>query len=192
MKTLFFASLITLLTASGLSASEVSFKLTSYGRTLVLNTANWTKADIQVEIQDPQGNTLTFQEYSKKESGKLKRFNLSSLTEGDYLVTLSDDQRTYNQSITLAAKTLIIHPEIKTFIKPHILVNQSTLKVNFLNLGQTATLKILDHQNETVYQTLIDQRAFNKQYNLSKLAKGDYTVMVSQEDKFYAQAFVLK
>lgn len=191
MKTLFFATVMTLLTA-GLSASEVSFKLTSYGRTLVLNTANWTKTDLQVEIQDPQGNSLTYQQYSKKEAGKLKRFNLSSLDNGEYLVTLSDDQRTYNQSFTLGTKSLIIHPEIKTYIKPQISVNLTTLKVNFLNLGKNATLKILDHQNETVYQTLIDQPAFNKQYNLSKLAKGDYTVMVSQEDKYYAQAFVLR
>ncbi|MDZ4710205.1 MAG: hypothetical protein SH818_17530 [Saprospiraceae bacterium] len=191
MKTLFFTSVMMLLTA-GLSASEVSFKLTSYGRTLILNTANWTKADIQVEIQDPQGHILTTQEYSKTEAGKLKRFNLSSLANGEYVVTLSDEQCTYNQTLTLGTKSVVIHPEIKTFIKPQILVNQSTLKVNFLNLGKTATLKILDHQNETVYQTLIEQPAFNKQYNLSKLAKGDYTVMVSQEDKYYAQAFVLK
>lgn len=191
MKTLFLASFLTLLTLS-LTASDVSFKLTSYGRTLVLNTANWTKADIQVEIQDPQGHTLTTQQYSKTESGKLKRFNLSSLDNGDYIVTLSDDQRTYHQTISLGTKALIIHPEIKTFIKPQIMVNQSTLRVNFLNLGKTATLRILDHQNETVYQTLINQEAFNKQYNLSQLAKGDYTIMVSQEDKYYAHAFVLK
>jgi len=191
MKALFLAGLMLLLT-SALAAMEVSYKLTSYGHILVLNTSNWTKTDIQVQIQDPQGNILTSQEYPKKEAGKLKRFNLSSLATGDYLVTLSDDQRTYNQSVTRGAKYLIIHPEIKTFIKPQISINQSTLKVNFLNLGKTATFQILDHQNETVYQTLIHQPAFNKQYNLSKLAKGDYTVMVSQEDKYYAQAIVLK
>ncbi len=192
MKTLFFAAFLTFLTAGTVTAADPAYRLTSYGHTLVLNTANWNRADLLVQIQDQEGHVLTTQEYKSKEAGRLKRFNLAQLETGAYTITITDQVKTCTQEFALNEKSMTIHPEVKIFIKPFITLDESKLKVNFLNLGKSATLKILDLQQETIYQTQIDQPTFNKAYNLSNLAKGEYIVMVLQGDKYYSHHFELK
>lgn len=196
MKTIISFLLIALITTSAFTASagtiaDANFTMNISGQTLLLQTAQWNQSDLNVQIKDEEGRTIFDQTYKITEATKIKKYNLSRLSEGTYKIVLSNELRTSKQNITKKDKGILIDPMIETYFKPQISVLGKQLKVNYLNLDHQSTLKILDPNHETIYEALIDHPGYNQQFNLSKLDRGSYTLLVTQGNERFIHSFNL-
>ena len=183
MKTIISFLLIALITTSAFTASagtiaDANFTMNISGQTLLLQTAQWNQSDLNVQIKDEEGRTIFDQTYKITEATKIKKYNLSRLSEGTYKIVLSNELRTSKQNITKKDKGILIDPTIETYFKPQISVLGKQLKVNYLN-------------HETIYEALIDHPGYNQQFNLSKLDRGSYTLLVTQGNERFIHSFNL-
>jgi hypothetical protein len=189
MKTFIFSLMLVLSTALGFSATNLN--LTINGQSLVLNTADWNRSIHTVKIIDQDGLVLYSKDYTIQDGKSLKRFNLEKLATGTYQIEVSDPQNINRQHFTKTTTSLRLHEEIESFIKPAIFLKGSLLKVNYLNLDHISTIKILDPTNAIVFESEIKNPVYTKQFNLSKLEKGVYSVIITQNNERFTQNFEL-
>lgn len=179
MKPLFF-SFIFLLTIT-VSQATPNLNLSSNGQHLVLNTSEWNRSTHTVKILDQEGQILYSKEFAITDAATLKKFNVSKLSAGIYKVEVDDFQYTSRQGFTIADGAIKLNANIETVIKPVIKLSGKILKVNFLNLNHHTIIKLLDPVNNVLYEGTFDTPAYTKQFNLSSLEKGIYTVVIAQE-----------
>ena len=75
--------------------------------------------------------------------------------------------------------------DIQTIFKPIIKTEGAIIKVNFLNLDHSSTIEILDPANRVIYSSEINQKQYSKQFNLSSVAPGEYSVHIVQGEHSY-------
>ncbi|MEP7320354.1 MAG: DUF3244 domain-containing protein [Saprospiraceae bacterium] len=189
MKTFIFSLMLVASTALGFSATNLN--LTINGQNLVLNTTDWNRSIHTVKIIDQEGQVIYSKDYTIQDGKSLKRFNLEKLAAGTYQVEVSDPQNINRQYFTKTVTALRLHEEIESFIKPAIFLQGTLLKVNYLNLNHESTIKILDPTNSIVFESEIKNPVYTKQFNLSRLDKGVYTVIITQNKERFAQNFEL-
>lgn len=184
MKPLFFSFIVLLALTSH---ATPNLNLSSNGQHLVLNTSEWNRSTHTVKILDQEGQVLYSKEFAITDAATLKKFNVSKLSAGTYKVEVDDYQYTSRQSFTIIDGIIQLNKSIETIIKPVVILTGKILKVNYLNLNHHTSIKLLDPVNNVLYEGLIDTPAYTKQFNLSSLEKGIYTVVIAQEKERFVQ-----
>mgnify|MGYP000934533033 CR=1 FL=1 len=174
------------------SNAAISFNLSAQGNTLVLNPRVIEKSEMTVKIIDHEGQIVYAHTYTAVEANSLKKYNLSRLNDGIYQIIIADAASSAKQTIAKDLSGIKVYTDVATFVKPSVRLDGRHLKVNYINMDRTATLRILDPNFTTIYETKVSDPIFAKAFDLTKLIPGEYTITLTNENGPYTESFILK
>jgi len=192
LKSLLFV-IVLLCTTSNIFAnnSEPSLKvLNSEKRVFTLIANNAKNTSVTIRIFDNQGINLL-----KEEVGVSKSYNLSQLPKGTYEVEVENQTAIRKYIVTTTENNLeIIENGAAKIYKPTVKLAGDLLALNMLNLKQKdVVLAINNELGEEIHAEKIqDSQAIHKNYNLSKLPAGRYSIIVKTQVKTFNLAINLK
>ncbi len=183
MKTIFSILLLLMLSTASIATPE--FELRSLGKSIIINPAGWSAPGFAILIKDAEGEVVFNKEYFNSSKNNLVKLNVDQLPAGVYEIALTNDFKIQKQTFSKNAKAIVMTDDIKTIFKPVVKTNGSVIKVNFLNLDHLSSIEILDPSNRVIYSSEINQMQYAKQFNLSTVVPGEYTVHIVQENQSY-------
>lgn len=161
------------------------------GKALLANIRNGSSEIAVVAIKDADGVILK-EETIQSASKLTKRYDLSQLAEGDYLLSVTKGliEKVTPFSVT---DTGIVIEENKAFEKfsPMITSADNHLDVNLLLPGAgNVSVIITNASGEQVFEeTIASDMVFNRRLDIAALWPGDYTVEIKTDDNTFYQDF---
>lgn len=145
-----------------------------------------------IRLFDEQGN-LIFSEYVTDQKSYSKRFDLSKLEKGFFLLKVENSLKEIIYTIEMNKLEVSIK-DMNEILKPTIITEDNKVKINFLNLAQeNVVIKILDSNDRTVFEEVIEKTmVIEKAFNFEKAYKNNYMVMVKVNANSYYQPIAVK
>lgn len=171
------------------------YKLTVTKGNVVLIKFNDIQSEVAyVKLIDKDGVQL----WSETVTGATtfyKQFNLTQLPDGDYKIIMTDGDVEYTQALKKSInKVYVVSTSAVSFLKPTTTLKNENLKVTFPE-GATK-LKSVSFQGEKGVAFFTDEvnykEDFARAYNLNKLARGTYTVILKTDQDTYYKEVELK
>lgn len=168
------------------SANDNYFKLSvMQDKIFSLSVANVNGA-ASISITDEEGNVLFNEDVET--SGRLnRRYDLSALPNGTYELSYEDNFKV--QSVSFLMEDAISFGEEKVSFVPVISNDGTSLKVGLLSQSESKMyVSVFDVNNRLILsEVLKGDQYFGKGYDLSKIRKGTYTVLVSTDGRSYSR-----
>ena len=168
--------------------SKPSLKIVSGGNiafTLISN--NIEDSNVTIRIFDEEGLSLLEEKVDVNKAFS-KSYDLSKMPNGIYEVEIEDEISFRKYFVITTSDTIEIMENVEQKIfKPIVVLEESLLKFNFLNLGRSdVKLSFSNGIGEEVYSEKIQNMiTIHKGFDLSKLPSGVYTVEVKTEEKYF-------
>ena len=151
----------------------------------VVSISNTIASNFQITIENENGETIYYKETSADSKDYSKVFDFSNLEAGDYKLTASIDGSTTERSFNIDERKIAVGKE-KSELAPFFAYKQGILALSFLNFSEENLIVNFYNNNELVYSKEIgDKFNVNKGFDLTKLANGVYTVVLSTDTKNY-------
>ena len=151
----------------------------------VVSISNTIASNFQITIENENGETIYYKETSADSKDYSKVFDFSNLEAGDYKLTASIDGLTTQRSFNIDERKIAVGKE-KSELAPFFAYKQGILALSFLNFSEENLIVNFYNNNELVYSKEIgDKFNVNKGFDLTKLANGAYTVVLSTDSKNY-------
>lgn len=147
-------------------------------------------ASFELSLKNQRGETV----YYKKSDEPVKNyrliFDLGNLDEGNYHVTLKHGNCTLDRQITVSnGKNLAVGEETRMF-SPYCKFENDILQVSYLNCTQkNVFLTIYSDGQYVTGRKLGKEMCIQKAFDLSKLEKGNYDVVLSNNSSEFQFAF---
>lgn len=143
---------------------------------------NNLKNDANVRIADQQGVTLMEEEMKAVLPSVAKVFNLEQLPAGIYDFIISTGQKETVQPVEVLPNDILIREDQRqVYLAPTIKIGEDFVDVSWLN-SKISNLKveIARPNGERVYEDEISNVIkVERRYNLKKLGRGEYTMIIS-------------
>jgi hypothetical protein len=143
---------------------------------------------VKISIKDDEGRNL-YTKTVKNEASFAKKFDISQLPQGAYILSLEDEQTVQNIPLSVVDNNVQIDMDAKTrTYKPVFKQDSDILDVMVFSPAQLQhQITIYDDANQVVYNETIDgQTTIEKRYNLANLAPGQYNVTIESNDHRYS------
>ncbi len=144
----------------------------------------------QLTIKDQEGTQLHSQIVSKE--GNLNTlFDLSSLKDGKYTVELNKDYEIIVKTLEVKNSKVIFNKNSrKVIFKPVIRNQENVLMISKIAFDKKPMKIALFYNDETIYsETVKCDSILNRVYKLDKKEKGDYKVIVYNNNRSYMYDF---
>lgn len=144
-----------------------------------------------IQIKDANGICL-IQEVTNSKDSFGRMYNLEELPEGDYELMVENDQVLFVQPIRITHRFLTIKlAEQKEILKPSILVKEDYLTINMLHFEKEAiSFTVKNEAKEIIYtHSFKTYGSLNKQLNVSKLPKGNYSLDIRTKNYGVSKTF---
>ncbi len=190
MKTIKYLLLATvMLTAITTQAAEI--EITSAARVTTLQFSNVKKGQ-QLTIKDAANFTL-YTEVINGSGTYAKKFDLSALSDGEYVIELSKDCEIVVKAFQIKLNQIIISQNSEyTFFKPTIRMDNNKLMVSQLSLSSSPLELELYYKGALIHTDQIKGSAIlSRAYQLSPLEKGSYTVVMTSQNRQYVKNFTI-
>ena len=153
--------------------------------TAVVAISNTAASIFQISIENEKGEIIYYKETGADSKDYRKVFDFSKLEAGDYKLAASIDGSTTERSFKIGNKNIAVGKE-KSIMEPYFAYKEGVLKLSYLNFSEeNLSLNFYD-TNELVYSKKIgDKFNVNEGFDLSKLNKGNYSVVLSTDSKSY-------
>ena len=151
----------------------------------VVAISNTTASNFQISIANDKGETIYYKETGADSKDYRKVFDFSNLEDGDYTLTASVDGLTTERSFKVNKENIAVGKE-KSEMEPYFAYKEGVLVLSYLNFSEdNLSLNFYD-KNDLVYnKELGDKFNVNEGFDMTKLANGAYTVVLSTNDKSY-------
>ena len=151
----------------------------------VVEISSAAASNFQISISNNKGEVVYYNETDEESSDYRKVFDFSDLDNGKYKLSVTIENQTTERLFSINNKNLAVGME-KNSMKPFFSYKDDILKLSYLNFSEKSMNLDLYNGNDLVYSHKIDnQFAVNKGFDLSKLDKGNYSVVLSADDKTY-------
>ena len=152
----------------------------------VVAISNTIASNFQISIENENGETIYYKETGTDSKDYRKVFDFSNLEVGEYKLTASIDGETTERSFNIDKRKIAVGKE-KSEIAPFFAYKEGILALSFLNFSEdNLIVNFYNNNNELVYsKEMGDKFNVNKGFDLSKLANGAYTVVLSTDSKNY-------
>lgn len=153
--------------------------------TAVVAISNTTASNFQISIENEKGETIYYKETGADNKDYRKVFDFSNLEDGDYKLTASIDGLTTERSFKIENKNIAVGKE-KSNMEPYFAYKEGVLKLSYLNFSEENLSLNLYNNYDLVYSKNIgDKFNVNEGFDLSKLERGNYSVVLSTDNKSY-------
>jgi hypothetical protein len=154
--------------------------------TAVVAISNTTASNFQISIANDKGETIYYKETGADSKDYRKVFDFSNLENGDYKLTASIDGLTTERPFKINNKNISVGKE-KSAMEPYFAYEKGVLKLSYLNFSEeNLSLNFYDKDDLIYSKAIGDKFNVNEGFDLSKLANGAYTVVLSTNDKSYS------
>ncbi len=151
----------------------------------VVAISNTSASNFLISIENSKGEIIYYKETGADSKDYRKVFDFSNLESGDYKLSASIDGSTTERSFKIANKNIAVGKE-KSIMEPYFGYRDGVLKLSYLNFSEENLSLNLYGKNDLVYSKKIGDRFnVNEGFDLSKLEKGKYSVVLSTNSKSY-------
>jgi hypothetical protein len=149
-------------------------------------------ANLQISIENENGEKVYYKEADAENSDYKKVFDFSNLEAGDYKLSVSTNGLTTERQFSIDKDNIEVGKE-KYLMEPYFSYKDGALKFSYLNFPEENVNLNLYTNSDLVYSKSIGNK-FNilEGYDLSKLDKGTYTVVLSSWSGVYSYDFEVK
>jgi len=162
--------------ASGNFKVNVALKSESNAQREISNNS---EQKYEISISDLTGEVLYHREAKGEQLESSKIFDFSKSEPGVYKMNVKLDGESNEQLVTVT-KSGVEVGEIVRKVEPVFAYNENILALSFLNQNkQGMTLDLYSDGNLIYEKKLSDSESLNKKFDLSKLNKGDYQVVLT-------------
>lgn len=159
----------------------------------VVAISNTDAANFKISIENNNGETVYYKETEAGSKDYRKIFDFSDLDRGEYKLSVSVNGSTTQRMFKIENKNIAVGKE-KSLMEPYFAYKDGVLKLSYLNFPEEdLSLNFYDGSNNLVYTKNLGNN-FNviEGYNLSKLGKGTYSVILTSDSKNYPYNFDVK
>jgi len=160
--------------------------------TAVVAISTVDAANLQISIENDRGEKVYYKETDAENKDYRKVFDFSNLDRGDYKLTVTTNGLTTERTFSIDSENIAVGKE-KSLIEPYFAYKNGVLKVSYLNFPEENVNLNFYANSDLVYSKEIGTK-FNvtEGYDLSKLEKGNYSVVLSTDSKSYTYDLDLK
>jgi len=136
---------------------------------------NGLSTNVQIVLEDQDGRTL-YKEQLKNLENFAKRYNLSNLPNGEYILTIEDELIIKSIDLSIEGNLVIFEEEENTF-KPQTTTTNSIVKINMPTMNNSELkVAIKDINDYVVFEEVVITReeGLKRAYDLSKIKAGEY------------------
>lgn len=153
--------------------------------TAVVAISNELASNFKINIENENGETVYYKEITDGNRDFRKVFDFSNLENGDYKLSVSVGGSTTEREFHIENKNIAVGKE-KSIIEPYFAYKNGVLKISYLNFQEENLNLYFYNRKDLVYTKEIGNH-FNvtEGFNLAKLEKGAYSVVLSGENKSY-------
>jgi|GEM_PF-279176 len=152
----------------------------------VVDISNAKASTFQISIANDKGEVVYYKETEDASDDYRKTFDFSNLENGDYKLSATVDQFTTVRSFKIKNKSIAVGKE-KNMMEPYFAYKDGILKLSFLNFSEgNLSLNFYNNDNLVYSKDLGYNFSVNEGFNLKKLDKGSYSVVLSTDDKTYS------
>lgn len=158
----------------------------------VVAISNDAKTKFQISIEDVYGSVVYFKETEGNVADYRKVYDFSKLENGNYKLIVSLDGIKGQREFAINKGSISVGKE-KMLAAPFFSYNENILRIAFLNhAGEKTSLHIYS-DGELVYSKALENSfSVNEGLNLSKLASGEYQVVLASGNEVYDYAVAVK
>lgn len=157
--------------------------------TAVVAISNSVAANFQISIANEKGEVVYYKETGADTKDYRKVFDFSNLDKGDYKLSVSIDGMSSERTFRIDNTNIAVGKE-KSLLEPYFAYQNGILKLSYLNFPEDKLSLNFYDENNLVYSKRIGEK-FNvtEGFDLSKLDKGAYSVVLSSESKSFSYQF---
>jgi hypothetical protein len=151
----------------------------------VVALSNENPAYLEINVKAEDGSTVYFKQSSKKLTDYSKVFDFSELEDGTYEISMKVNDTKIKRSIEIADNKISVG-DAKISYDPFVVLKDDVLKISHLNFDkENLSLMIYGNEGLVFHTNIGNDFAVNAGYNLSKLADGNYEVVVAGDTDSY-------
>jgi hypothetical protein len=151
----------------------------------VVSITNENAAYFELSIETKNGEMVYYKQSSKPLTDYQKIFDFADLQDGDYVMNLKVNDTKLSKNFEVDRKGIYVGDSKLTF-DPYFGYDNNVLKLSYLNFDRK-NYKLYFYNNEgLVYETKLGSDfAISSGYDLTKLEKGSYRVVLSSLNNEY-------
>ncbi len=151
----------------------------------VVAISNTAAANFQISIANDMGEVVYYKETEGTSKDFRKVFDFSNLEKGSYNLSVSIDGMSTERSFNIENKNIAVGKE-KSLMEPYFAYKNGVLKLSYLNFPEEKLSLNFYNKSDLVYTKSIgDKFNVTEGFDLSKLEKGTYSVVLSGDSKNY-------
>jgi len=152
----------------------------------VVDISNAEASTFQISIANDKGEVVYYKETEDASDNYRKTFDFSNLENGEYKLSATVDQFTTVRSFKIKNKNIAVGKE-KNMMEPYFAYKDGILKLSYLNFSEGNLSLNFYNNDDLVYSKELGYKFdVNEGFNLKKLEKGTYSVVLSTDDKTYS------
>lgn len=153
---------------------------------------NGTKKGHQLSVKDNDG-VILYTENVKSDGNLTKVFNFDELNDGNYTLELEKDFQIVIKPLKIENNKVIFNKaEEKVIFKPVIRKEHNKLMISKIDFDKKPLEVTLYFNDEIIYsETLEGASIINRVYKLDETVKGDYRVVISNNNRNFVNKFKL-
>jgi len=187
-KSLVIAMLFTaMVTAASNEDSGVKFTLVD-SKLIDLKLQN-SDGDILISVKDIDGHVLYSENYEGLNFSK--KYDLATLPNGDYFFEIEGSTKIKLMPFKVSSKKVSFNNEIETvYYKPTVRQDKNLVYVSKVTFNEEASLAISlydEKLNELYNEDLSGTLSLGKILDISKLAKGNYKLVLKSGNKVFTE-----
>lgn len=158
----------------------------------VVSISSATSSNLLISIKNTDGEVVYYKETDGTSTDFRKIFDFSKLEKGEYNLSVIANETTTERTFKIENQNIAIGSE-KTLMEPFFGYKDGLLKLSYLNFPENNLRLNLYNQGELVYSRELG-KDFNvsEGFNLSKLDKGAYSVVLSSDAKDFKYALTIQ
>ncbi len=152
----------------------------------VVAISNTDAANFQISIKNDNGETVYYKETDGDSKDYRKIFDFSDLDRGDYKLSVTVNGLTSERMFKIDSRNIAVGKE-KSLLEPYFAYKDGVFKMSYLNFPEEDLSLNFYNGHDLVYTKKLGNK-FNviEGFNLSKLEKGSYSVVLSSDSKNYS------
>lgn len=189
MKTIktFIAAALVVLTISASAIERPRMELVPVNtERAVITVANENPALFELSIYSKRGDMVYYKQTTEMQKDYQKIYDFKNLTPGKYVLSLKVNDTEVTNDFEVGHNGINVGKK-KVSYDPFFLFENNELKISYLNFDKEKLNLVIYGDDGVVYKSQLGNE-FNvvKGYDLSKLTKGRYTVVLNSFNKEYS------
>ncbi len=150
----------------------------------IVSITNEKPALFEMSIETNKGDLIYYKQTTKASTEYKKTFDFANLQNGSYILKLKVNDTKVLREFEVSNKKILVGDSKMTY-DPYFSFKDNILKFSYLNFDQENFYVSIYNEGELYFKKIGKDFAIQEGFNLSKLEKGNYKVVLSSLSSEY-------